>query len=62
MSGHRNACPNKNGPDLYQPRAPYDKKIEETFKRRAAIPVNIPQGVLDIAEEEMEKDIEAAHF
>ena len=62
VSGHRNACPNKNGPDLYQPRVPYDKKIEETFKRRAAIPVNIPQGVLDIAEEEMEKDIEAAHF
>ena len=62
MSGHHNACPNKNGPDLYQPHAPCDKKIEETFKRRVAIPVNIPQGVLDIAEEEMEKDIAAAHF
>ena len=62
VSGHHNACPNKDGPDLYQPRMPYDKKIKETFKRRAAIPVNIPQGVLDIAEEEMEKDIEAAHF
>ena len=62
VSGHHNACPNKNGPDLYQPCVPYDKKIEETFKRRVAIPVNIPQGVLNIAEEEMEKDIEAAHF
>ena len=62
VSGHHNACPNKNGPDLYQPRAPYDKKIKETFKRRVAIPVNIPQGVLDIAEEEMEKDIADAHF
>ena len=62
VSGHHNACPNKNGPDLYQPCVPYDKKIEETFKRKVAIPVNIPKEVLDIAEEEMEKDIEAVEL
>ena len=55
VSGHRNACPNKNGPDLYQPRAPFDEVIEETFKRKTAIPVVIPQAVLDAAEEEMGK-------
>ena len=55
VSGHRNACPNKNGPDLYQPRAPFDEAIEETFKRKTAIPVAIPQAVLDAAEEEMGK-------
>ena len=62
VSGHHNACPNKNGPNLYEPRTPYDKKIEETFKRKTAIPVNIPKEVLAIAEEEMEKDIEAVEL
>ena len=55
VSGHCNACPNKNGPDLYQPCAPFDEAIEETFKRKTALPVVIPQAVLDAAEEEMGK-------
>ena len=62
VSGHRNACPNKNGPDLYQPCAPYDEKIEETFRRKAAIPVNIPQAVLDAAEEEMGTNTEISQI
>ena len=55
VSGHHNACPNKNGPDSYQPRVPFDEEIEETFKRKTALPVVIPQAVLDVAEEEMGK-------
>ena len=35
-SKHHHACPKKDGLDQYAPRAPYDKKLEETFKRRAA--------------------------
>ena len=41
-SKHRNACPNKNRPEIYQPRAPFDEKLEETFKPKKAIPVSIP--------------------
>ena len=37
------ACPNLNRPDKFEGRAPYDAKLEETFKRRQAIPVQIPQ-------------------
>ena len=32
-----------NGPDKFQGRAPYNEEIEATFKRRQAIPVQIPQ-------------------
>ena len=38
-SKHRTACPNPNRPDKYQGRAPYN----EAFKKRQAIPVQIPQ-------------------
>ena len=41
-SKHRNACRNKNGPEIYQPRAPFNEKLEETFKPKTAIPVSIP--------------------
>ena len=41
-SKHRNVCPNKNGPEIYQPRAPFKETLEETFKRKTAIPVSIP--------------------
>ena len=62
VSGHHNTCPKKNCPDLYQPRVPIDEKIKETFRRKAAIPVNIKKEILAIAEEEMEKDIEASQI
>ena len=42
-SKHKTACPNPNGPDKYQGRAPYNKALEATFKKRQAIPVQIPQ-------------------
>ena len=41
-SKHRHACPNKNGPDMYPGRAPYNEELEETFKPKTAIPVKIP--------------------
>ena len=41
-SRHKNACPNKNGPEIYQGRSHYDEKLEQTFKRKVAIPVQVP--------------------
>ena len=49
-SKHKNACPNKNGPEIYQPRAPLDETLEESFKKKTAIPVNIPQQVQAVAQ------------
>ena len=56
VSKHRNACPNKNGPDLYKGRIDLDPALEEKFKRRVAIDVDIPDDVRAIAEEELEKE------
>ena len=52
IPAHKNACPNKDGLDVYEGRAPWDEKIEEKIKRKKAIPVNIPKEVLKIAEDE----------
>ena len=52
IPAHKNACPNKDGPDVYEGRTPQDKKIEEKIKRKKAIPVNIPKEFLKIAEDE----------
>ena len=30
---HKNACPNKDGLDVYEGRAPWDEKIEEKNKK-----------------------------
>ena len=56
VSKHRNACPNKDGPDLYKGRIDLDPALEEKFKRRVAIDVDIPDDVRAIAEEELEKE------
>ena len=56
VSKHRNACPNKNGPDLYKGRIDLDPALEEKFKRRVAIDVDIPDDVRAIAEEKLEKE------
>ena len=52
ISAHKNACPNKDGPDVYEGRAPWDEKIKEKIKRKKAIPVNIPKEVFKIVEDE----------
>ena len=52
IPAHKNACPNKDGPDVYEGRAALDEKIEEKIKRKKAIPVNIPKEVLKIAKDE----------
>ena len=36
---HLKGCPERNGPDKYVGRVPYDATIEATFKKRAAVPL-----------------------
>ena len=36
-SKHLKGCPERNGPDKYVGRAPYDATIEATFKKRSAV-------------------------
>ena len=38
---HNKKCPNKDGPDQYEGRLPYDKKVEEKFQRKKAVPVDL---------------------
>ena len=40
-SKHLKTCPQRNGPDKYVGRAPYDATIEATFKKRAAVPLQV---------------------
>ena len=41
QSKHLKTCPQRNGPDKYVRRAPYDATIEATFKKRAAVPLQV---------------------
>ena len=38
---HNKKCPNKDGPDQYEGRLPYDKKVEEKFQRKKAVPIDL---------------------
>ena len=38
---HNKKCPNRDGPDQYEGRLPYDKKVEEKFQRKKAVPVDL---------------------
>ena len=38
---HKKKCPNKDGPDQYKGRLPYDKKVEEKFQRKKAVPIDL---------------------
>ena len=40
-SKHLKGCPERNGPDKYVGRAPYNATIEATFKKRAAVPLQV---------------------
>ena len=40
-STHLKTCPLKNGPDKYVPRAPVNETLEATFKKRAAVPLQV---------------------
>ena len=40
-SKHLKGCPEQIGPDKYVGRAPYDATIEATFKKRAAVPLQV---------------------
>ena len=34
-------CPKRDGPDQYEGRLPYDKKVKEKFQRKKAVPVDL---------------------
>ena len=53
LSGHKNACPNKDGPDQYPGKAPEDPELNKKFVRRSRISVD-PDVItaLDILEEQ----------
>ena len=38
---HNKKCPNRDGPDQYEGRLPYDKKVKEKFQRKKAVPVDL---------------------
>ena len=48
-SKHLKVCPLHNGPDQYVPRAPLDPVLEATFKKRAAVPVQVVQQPQQVA-------------
>ena len=48
---HNKKCPNRDGPDQYKGRLPYDKKVEEKFQRKKAVPVDLD----DLQENEAEQ-------
>ena len=38
---HNKKCPNRDGPNQYKGRLPYDKKVEEKFQRKKAVPIDL---------------------
>ena len=57
LSVHKNACPNKEGDDIYPGKAPVDPELEKKFVRRKAITLDINvQKALDILEEDNKCD------
>ena len=50
---HHKKCPMKDGPDKYEGRLPYDEKVEEKFKRKKAVPFEIPQDLIPNEEQEL---------
>ena len=38
---HNKKCPNRDGPDQYEGRLPYDKKVKEKFQRKKAVPIDL---------------------
>ena len=38
---HKKKCPNRDGPNQYEGRLPYDKKVEEKFQRKKAVPIDL---------------------
>ena len=41
MLHHNKKCPNRDGPDQYEGRLPYDKKVKEKFQRKKALPIDL---------------------
>ena len=64
-SKHKTACPNLDGPILYEPEIKRDPELEKSFKKRERVDVEIPEDVLEYAaqieaeeEEELQRCIE----
>ena len=56
-SSHRNACPNKDGPDQYPGMLDIDPELEKKFRRCRKIQVeDVPESVMKIAEEQEAMD------
>ena len=63
LSGHKNACPNKEGDEIYPGKAPVDPELEKKFVRRKAITVDADvQKALDILEEQNRCDAEGSEY
>ena len=48
---HNKKCPKKDGPDQYEGRLPYDKKVKEKFQRKKAVPIDFPDELQPNEEE-----------
>ena len=47
---------NKDGPDQFEGRLPYDKNIEEKFQRKKAVPVDLPEELQHGEEEPQQQE------
>ena len=50
-SNHKKACPKKDEADTHAARALYDEELQNTFKRRTRVEVDVPEEVLDLAKQ-----------
>ena len=50
---HNKKCSMKNGPNKYEGKLPYDEKVEEKFKRKKAVPFEIPEDLIPNEEQEL---------
>ena len=57
MHGSKGACPNKDQEDQFEGRLPFDKELEAKFKRCTVLPIQLPDEVLKLAEQEEQREM-----
>ena len=57
MHTSKGACPNKDEEDKFEARLPFDKELEAKFKRCTVLPIQLPDEVLKVAEEEEQREM-----
>ena len=57
MHTSKGACPNKDEEDQFEARLPFDKELEAKFKRCTVLPIQLPDEVLKVAEEEEQREM-----